>query len=64
MKFPIPAFDFAHAFTSFDPNLTNPASGLKGALAYWVIVRVASQASASGASIIPQLGRASGWLGH
>jgi hypothetical protein len=31
---PVPRSTSPTAFTSFDPNLTNPASGLKGALAY------------------------------
>lgn len=33
-EIPVPRSTSPTAFTSFDPNLTNPASGLKGALAY------------------------------
>ena len=33
-EIPIPRSTSPTAFTSFDPNLTNPASGLKGGLAY------------------------------
>ncbi len=36
---PIPRSTLAYAFTSFDPELINPASGLKGALAYAAIAR-------------------------
>jgi len=33
-EIPVPRSTSPTAFTSFDPNITNPASGLKGALAY------------------------------
>ncbi len=48
---PIPAQPTSPtAFTSFDPNLTNPRSGLKGALAYLGDCQgCIRQASASGA---------------
>ena len=38
---PIPRSTSPNAFTSFDPELINPASGLKGALAYLEIAKAA-----------------------